>query len=149
MTPHSKLPYAESVNYWQTGRSDPDTWIAKTTKLLREVGGKVTAEAFGKDATGHSAFMLQFELDGSPFRLVWPVLPTRSGNERAAKIQAATFLYHDIKARCMASVVLGKRAAFMNFLLLPDGRTAGDVATPEIAAQLPEMFRSQHLLTEK
>lgn len=36
---------------------------------------------------------------------------------------------------------LDLRAAFFNFLLLADGRTAGEIATPELAEMVPKMLR--------
>jgi len=135
-----KLPYAEDVNYWMTGKSSPDAWTERSKKEIEKVGGRVTGEAYGSDGEGRSAFMLSFTLEGEAFKIVWPVLPTRRGNDRAARVQAATMMYHDIKARCMSALVLGKRAAFFTFLLLSDGRTANDVATPDLAYYLPELF---------
>jgi len=70
----------------------------------------------------------------------------RSGkNEASARIQAATMLYHDVKARCVSAKVIGKRTAFFSYLMLPDGRSAATVATPELAIQLPEMFQVRQL----
>lgn len=137
-----KLPYAEDINYWKTGTSSPDTWLDKAIAEIRGAGGKVIGRAFGEDmTTGRSAYMVQFTLEGENFKLVWPVLPTRGGNGRAAQIQAATMLYHDTKARCISAKVLGGKAAFFNFLQLPDGRNASEVATPELINHLPAMFK--------
>ncbi len=72
-------------------------------------------------------------------------VPTRKGNERAARIQAATFIYHDVKARCVSARILGKRAAFFTYLMLPDGRTAAQAAAPELLVALPAIFRPQML----
>lgn len=137
-----KLPYGEELPYWQTGRSDPQKWLDMTAKELRRAGGRIMGEAYGNDlSTDRAAYMLQFELGGEAYKIVWPVLPSRSRNEKAARLQAATMLYHDTKARCVAARVLGPRAAFFTYLLLPDGRTAAQAATPELAAQLPAIFR--------
>jgi len=143
----SKLPYAEDVNYWQTGKSSPDTWIDNAQKEIKAIGGKILGWAFGMESgTGRAAYMMEFELTGERFEVVWPVLPTRSGkNEASARTQAATMLYHDIKARCVSAKVIGKRSAFFGYLLLPDGRTAAHVATPELAIALPEMFQVKQL----
>lgn len=140
-----KLPYAEDVNYWQTGKSSPDSWIDNAQKEILSIGGKVLAWAFGAEgATGRAAYMLEFTLAGERFKVVWPVLPTRSGkNEASARIQAATMLYHDVKARCVSAKVIGARSAFFSYLMLPDGRTAANVSAPELAEQLPNMFRSR------
>jgi hypothetical protein len=45
--------------------------------------------------------MLEFDLGGERYKVVWPVLPTKTGKDRAARVQAATALYHDVKARCV------------------------------------------------
>ena len=106
------------------------------------------AEGFGRETqAGRSAFMLAFKIDDEQFKVVWPVLPSKSGNERAARIQAATMLYHDVKARCVSAKVLGPRAAFFNYLVLPDGRTTVEAASPELVDMLPALFdRSAKLL---
>lgn len=139
----SKL-YAEDIgHYWKTGTSSPDTWIDKTRREIAAAKGKVIDEAFRRDETGRAAFLLEFSFDSERFRIVWPVLESRTGNEKAARIQAATFLYHDVKARCMAAKVLGKRAAFFNYLLLSDGRTAGQIAAPELVNLYPKMLTAR------
>lgn len=146
----NRLPYAEDVNYYKTGQSSADSWIEKAKKEIAGAGGKVLGEAFGSESGGRSAFMIQFAFKDEPFKLMWPVLPTRANTpaaERAAKIQAATMLYHDVKARCVAAKVLGFRTAFFNFLLLPTGETASQLATPELAIALPEMFGGRKQLT--
>jgi hypothetical protein len=139
---HHELPYAEDCNYWKSGQSSPDTWLARAVKQIEGVGGAVLGEAFGRDATtGRAAYMLQFAISRDHFKLVWPVLPTRTGNEKAARIQAVTMLYHDVKARCVSAKVLGARATFFTFLQLPDGRSAAEASAPELVAALPAMFR--------
>ncbi len=134
--------YAEDVgHYWKTGTSSPDTWIDKAKREIVSVGGRVNQEAFGSDSEGRSAFLLDFTVKEDRFCAVWPVLPTRTkGNERAARIQAATMLYHDVKARCVSAKVLGVRAAFFTYLMLPDGRTAAQASAPEIAASYPRLL---------
>lgn len=137
-----KLPYAEDINYFKTGTSAPDTWLDKAMSEIQAAGGKATGRAFGEDMTSkRSAFMLQFTLDGEAFKLVWPVLPTRGSNARAAQIQAATMLYHDVKARCISAKVLGGKAAFFTYIQLPDGRNASEVSTPDLVNHLPSMFK--------
>ncbi len=132
--------YAEEVNYWKTGQSAPDTWIDRAKKEIAAAGGKVIGEAFGSDDQGRAACLLEFRFSGERFRVVWPVLKSKTKNERAARIQAATMLYHDIKAKCVAAKVHGARAAFFQFLLLPDGRTAAQLAAPELTTQYPRLL---------
>jgi hypothetical protein len=132
--------YAEDVNYWKSGTSAPDTWIDRARKEIAAAGGKVLNEAFGRDEKGRAAYLLDFAFGSERFRAVWPVLRSRAGNERAARIQAATMLYHDIKAKCVSAKVLGVRAAFFQYLTLPDGRTAAQLATPELSERYPKLL---------
>lgn len=145
------IPFAEDVNYWKSGASAPDTWIDKAKGEIKAAGGTVIAEAFGSEATtGRAAYMLEFEFDGERYRAVWPVLPCRAKsttNERAARIQAATMLYHDVKARCVSAKVLGVRSSFFSYLMLPDGRTAAQVATPEVSQLFPRMLTASEVAT--
>lgn len=131
------LPYADEVRYWKTGQSGPDVWIAKTVETIRGMGATDVAEAFGSSG-GRAAFCLSFQIAGERFRVIWPVLPVRRvEDERAARVQAATLLFHDCKAKAVAASVLGSRAAFFSSLLLPDGRTLGEVATPVLTQAIP------------
>lgn len=133
-----ELPYAEDVNYWKTSKSSADTWITQTREIIEGFGGKVEQYIFGEDTrTGQAAFMLGWSINGDRFKIVWPVLPTKSGNERAARVQAATFLHHDCKAKAIAATILGHRVAFFNQLLLPDGRLASEVADNELVKMIP------------
>ena len=140
-----KLPNAESINYWRTSQSSPDTWIMRAKNQIEKLGGKVRAEGFGADDQGNAAYMLGFQIDEFKFKVVWPVLPTDDGKSvKAARIQAATMLYHDIKAKCISATVWGPRVAFFRYLLLPDGRTADEATEPELIEGIPK----QLLLTE-
>ena len=132
-----KLPYAEDINYWRTGRSDPDTWMERAKAQVAKLGAKVLSEGYARGKE-KAAFMLHFEAQGEEFRVVWQVLPTRGDNERAARIQAATLLYHDVKAKCLEATVKGVRAAFFEYLLLPDGRTASEASEPELLEGVPK-----------
>jgi hypothetical protein len=116
------------------------TWLEKAKREIERAGGKALREAFGREGDGRAAYMLEFELGGDVFRVVWPVLPSRSGNERAARIQAATMLYHDVKARGISAKVLGVRSAFFSYLALPDGRTASQASAPELMREIPQML---------
>lgn len=79
------LPYAEDVqHYWQTSQSSPDVWIDRAKKIIEDLGGAILAEGFG-ETSGHSAYMLAFQLKGSKFKVVWPVLPSLGGKTLAAK----------------------------------------------------------------
>ena len=138
-----ELPDAEDLgHYWKTGSSSPDTWIEMAKKLIREVNGEITAEGFGSIGT-QAAYMLVFRINEDKFKVVFPVLYSRAGNTIAAKRQAATMLYHDIKAKCMVANVLGVKAAFFTYLMLPDGRTASELATPELGQVFPPLLAQQ------
>jgi len=127
----------ELGHYRQTSQASPDSWLDKTEKLIEGHGGKVLSRGYGK-AEGRAAYMLGFELEGSRYRIVWPVLPTKK-SEQAARIQAATLMYHDVKAKIVSSLVLGNRVAFFQYLMLADGRTTSEVADDELAFVLPDL----------
>ena len=134
--------YAEEVgHYWKTSRSSPDVWVERAKQQIEKLGGTVLMEGFGNEpATGRAAFALAFEIGEDRFKLVWPVLPSKTDDARAAKIQAATMLYHDVKAKSISAKVLGARAAFFTYLMLPDGRTAAEVSTPELLEAMPKLL---------
>jgi len=129
---------AEEIgHYYMTSKSSPDDWLDKIEKLIQEHGGTVLRRAFGKDEN-RAAYMLGFELDGQHYKVVWPVLSTKK-SEQAARIQAATLMYHDIKAKILTAKVLGNRVAFFQYLMLSDGRTTAQVADEELAFVLPDI----------
>jgi hypothetical protein len=134
------LPYAEDVkHYWKTSTSSPDTWLNKTADLIKKSGGKILSEAFGT-AMGRGAFMLVFEKNAEQFKIVWPVLPSKSRDEMAARRQAATLMFYDVKAKLMTACVLGTKTAFFQYYVLPDGRTTGEVALPELVNAFPALL---------
>jgi len=131
------LPYAEDIgHYWKTSTSSPDVWMDKTKKVIQDIGGLVEAEGYGSSGE-RAAYMMAFSLSGQHYKVVWPVLPTLRGKDIDARRQAATLLYHDIKAKAMTASVLGERVAFFSYLALPDGRIAGEVAAPELGQVFP------------
>jgi len=137
------LPYAEDIgHYWKTSQTSSDIWLDRTRDLIISLGGYVYAQHSGSEPmTGKAAFLLVFEIDGDRFKIIWPVLPTRKKtDERAAKIQSATFLYHDTKAKCLKAIICGAREAFFSYLMLPDGRTASQASVLELSEGLPRMF---------
>ena len=140
------IPFAEDINYWRTSKSADARWVEKAKQQIEEAGGRVLGDGFGSDATtGQSAYMLAFELNGVPYKITWPVLPTKTKKPDiilAARVQAATMLYRDIKARCVTAKVLGTRSAFFSYLLLPNGSTATELAVPELVDQIPELLRT-------
>lgn len=133
------LPHAEDINYWKSGQSSPDTWMEKTTKLIENFGGIVLGDGYISQQE-RKAFLLEFQIKEDTFKILWPVLPSKGGNQKAARIQAATMIHHDVKARLISAAVLGARTAMLNYLVLPDGRTAGQATTKELASSLPPML---------
>lgn len=132
--------YAEDVNYFQTSNKAADTWIDDAIDEIKAIGGSVSGYAFGVE-NGRSAFMMEFVISAERFKIIWPVLPTRAkGKDRAAKVQAATALYHDVKAKCVAVKFIGLRAAFLPYLSLPDGRIASQLATDDLTRLVPALL---------
>ena len=129
--------YAEDLNYWKTGKSSAGAWLKKAKGQIEKLGGQVLIQAEGMNPeTGKNVYMLHFTIDNENFKIIWPVLPTRTTNQAnlsAARIQAATMLYHDVKARCITAAVLGSRRAFFAYYMLPDGRAAADAGNEDIA----------------
>ena len=134
------MKYAEELNYWKTSKSQPDTWIIRAKKEIETADGTIVAEAFVSEAAGRSAYMLAFQFGRDNFRITWPLLESKTGNIQAAKVQAATFLYYDVKNACIKAKVFGARVAFFHALLLPDGRTASEATGAELLEMTPQLL---------
>ena len=144
----NKLPYAEDIKvYWKTSQTAPGTWIERTKEQIEKLGGAVLLEAIGKEPdTGRESLLMIFEIEGDRFKVTWPVLDVkRKTNAKAARIQAATMMYHDIKAKCVSAKVIGARAAFFSYLLLPDGRAAVEATIPELQTGIPALFATNQI----
>lgn len=134
------LPYAEDMPYWKSGQSQPDTWLDKAEAIIEKLGGEVSMRAQGKQ-DGRKAYLLDFEFQPNRFRAIWPVLPTKNdkgASIKAAERQAATMLYHDVKARSLRANIFGPRTAFFEFLVLGDGRTAGQLTNQQLISLTPK-----------
>ena len=106
------LPYAEDINYWKTGKSTPDTFLDRAEAIIEKLGGQVSMRAKGK-MDGRGAYLMEFTFGADTFRAVWPILPTYRDDVRAAERQAATLLYHDVKARSLrASIFWSEKRLF-------------------------------------
>jgi len=138
----SDTVYAEEVNYWMTSSKDSDTWIEDAKREIKSVKGVILGEGFGGDASGRAAFMLMFQIGADQFKVMWPVLPSKTNKPKAAKVQAATMLYHDVKSKVVAAKVLGIRTAFFSYYLLPNGQTASEATGAEFMAQIPQLLSS-------
>ena len=138
MSEINNLPYAEDVgNYWKTSQTSADMWMDKTQQLIKNIEGTILGVGYGSEpTTGRAAYMLQFQIGGNAYKIVWPVLPT-TVSEKAARIQAATFIYHDVKAKVSSAKVLGARAAFFSYLMLPDGQTATQASIETLSEGIP------------
>lgn len=138
------LPYADDVNYWKTSRVGSDTWLERSKDLIEEAGGEVVSESFSHlPKTGQAAFLLEFTHGADTFKIIWPVLPTKyDGEEAAARRQAATFMYHDIKAKCMKAKIFGIRGAFFPFLALPGGMVAAALTSPQVMKRIPKLLQN-------
>ncbi len=138
---------ATSYPYWKTGRSPPDEWLRKAKSQIEQAGG-VIVESGILMQRGREVVMLGFDLDGDTFRLVWPVLGHDPSDNQAAVRQAATMLFHDVKARCIAVRVKGARWAFHAELVLADGRMAGDLSDGDLLKRLPAFCREPLAITD-
>lgn len=139
------MPYAEEVSYWRTGKSSPDAKIDDAARMIAAQGGAITGKGYLMHG-GREAFLLAFAVGGETYKILWPVLPVKrpdKTSEQAARLQAATFVWHSVKAKCSDAAVLGFRAAFAGNLLCYDGRTLAEVATPELAHAIPARLTYQ------
>ena len=136
----SKTTCAEDIgHYWNTSKASPDSWIEKAKREIASAKGKIAGEAFmQKDGT--AIYMILFQFGDDSFRIEWPVLHSKTGNEVGARRQAATMLYHDVKAKCVAAKVLGARTAFLSSLVLPSGQTAAQASSPDLQLQLESAY---------
>lgn len=142
----SELIYADDINYWKTSRSGVETWMERIEKQIEDAGGEMITDAFVSDsATLRAAFMVVFRIGEDQFKIMWPVLqPSKSGRaeQKAAKVQAITALYHDIKNSCVKAKFVGSRHAFFDYYVLPDGRTTTEASLPELSAGIPSLLKS-------
>lgn len=138
--------FATDVDYWKTGGSrTPDQWLDLAESQIRQHGGKDMVRAIGEQG-GRKAYLIEFTLNGQRYKIVWPVLPLprfkdTDDNRRAAERQAATSLFHDVKARCVAASRYGPEFGFFQFAKLPDGRTVQQASLPELEQGLPELMK--------
>jgi hypothetical protein len=130
-----KSVHAEDFPYWKTSKSSAETWRNNAAVEIKRAGGDIVS-AGDIMLEGRSTVFITFKIDGEEYRVQYPVLQSRTKNEVAAKIQAATAMYHDIKARCNSLRWTGARIAFGGYRLLPSGLTDGQLSTPELASQL-------------
>lgn len=118
---------AEKNSYWKTSQKSPGTWLDKAGQLIERHGGQVLTKISGKNATGMGA-ALEFTLDGQEYRIFWPALAVSSPKDESAAIrQAATFLFHDTKARVSRLVAFGPQVAFVDWMVLQNGLTIAEM----------------------
>jgi hypothetical protein len=132
---------AETVNYWKSSTTSPDKWFERTKQTIKSVGGTIEQSVMASDdRLGYEAFAIRFTLEDEVFAIKWPVLRSRSGKQAAARIQAATALYHDVKACVVRAQFLGARAAFATWLELPGGRTVAESTSEQLCEGLPKLL---------
>lgn len=119
------IVYAEELNYWKSSTASADSWLEKAIKEIKRIGGAVLSSASVHMDNRHG-FMIHFTLGTDQFRIEMAALPCKNPSEdnlRAARVQAATILYHDVKHKCVMAKVKGARQAFAEHWLLPSGET--------------------------
>ena len=120
-------------------------WLALAVSQLRSHGASQVVQAVGEGEGGREAYLLEFTLHDQRYKVVWPVLPLAASyrtdkNQEAARRQAATSLYHDVKARCVTAARYGSEMGFFQFRQLPDGRTVQEMTAVELMEGLPRMM---------
>ena len=131
------LPFAEDMNYWKSGKSAPDKWLDSAEDIINKLGGEVHLRAIGRQ-DGRSVYCMNFSFGEDRFKAIWPVLPTKKNEKRAAERQASTMLFHDVKSRSLRSSIFGPRVAFFDFLLLENGKTTTQLTNQELLNYTPQ-----------
>jgi hypothetical protein len=138
--------FAENLPYWKTSRISADGWLQKAAREIDRAGGVILSEGFGSSG-GRSAFLIRFEVGDRTFRVVWPCSESkytghdlRAEFKNAARRQAATMLYHDVKAMCVKARVVGFEVAFFSHMEMPDGRVASELVGA--VGDLPKLLGS-------
>ena len=132
----SNRPFAENLPYWKTSNLGLDNSLNRIVKEIKGANGKITGKAVVE--TEHEAFIfIEFCFQADRFKINWQALPSKKGDRKAALIQAAAMVYHDVKAKLVSARVKGYRKAFLEYLVLPDGYVVSD-----LAAHLPMMLLS-------
>ena len=120
-------PFAEDLPYWKTSNLGLDNSINRIVKEITNANGKITGKAVIE--TEDQAFIfIEFCFQGDRFKIDWEALPSKKGDRKAALIQAAAMVYHDVKGKLVAARVKGYRKAFLEYLMLPDGYVVSDLA---------------------
>lgn len=117
----SELIQASKANYWKSSGQAPDAILLKAEKLISELGGRVIAQSklAGREDEP-TCYLYAFELDDANYSITWPVLPHHDKDALAAARQACTFIFHEVKACCMRSKIIGIKRAFVQFQLIGD-----------------------------
>jgi hypothetical protein len=143
--PQKRTIYAEDLPYWRTSKSTLSSWLNKAKREITSINGKVTGDGYMTDhENGRGAILITFVLDGTRYAAKWPVLPTRrktEQDEEAAKVQAATALYHDIKNRVVSAKFRGAGFSFLNYQVLQTGQTVSEVADNGFVNRLPMLLQ--------
>lgn len=135
----SGLPFAHDVPFWRTSRTSPDIWIDRAKQLLRDLGATDVLEGFAANEE-RGFFAITFKHGQEKFRIAWPVLPVKNATDLpAARVQAATCVYHDCKNKAMTACILGVRTAFIGYLLLPDGTTVGETTSHRLTEYVKDI----------
>lgn len=139
---NTKMPYAEDMPYWRTSKTSVDSWLEKVKLEIKRAGGVIIMSMYGDDHLGRAGFMIRFQFGDDYFQMTWPVLRPKSGDKDlpAAKVQAATMMYHSVKAKAVEIRVRGARAAFYGDLLLNDGRTTSEASQEAFLGSLPALL---------
>lgn len=132
------LPFAEEMNYWKSGKSQPDKWLDNAEDIIEKLGGEVSLRAKGKHED-RIAYCMNFSFGSDKFKAIWPVLPSKTDDNRSAERQAATMLFHDVKTRALRCSIFGHRVAFFDFMLLENGRLTIELTDNQLIEYVPNL----------
>lgn len=134
--------YAEQANYWQTSETKPNDWFERAQKEIEAAGGifrRVVQDDVKDPKTGQlTTYTIEFQIGGREMRVAYQTLESKYAEPpsrlTARRVQAATALYYDVKARCVDAKFHGVDHAFLPYIVMKDGRTLVEGIVPELAA---------------
>ena len=107
----SELIEARRANYWKSSNQSPEA-------MIEELGGRVIAHSKLSASEDESAcYLFAFQLE-QHYSITWPILPHDAKDALAASRQACTFIYHEVKACCMRSKIIGTKRGFAQYQLV-------------------------------
>lgn len=131
----NKLPFGEDIgHYWRTSKKDAGYWLNSVRDMIVSIPGCKVLKKVDYEENDQNFFLVEFTVGLDWFKIIYPVLPVRQLKDReAARVQAVTLMFHEVKSRMMLIKIFGIHYAFLNYLVADNGKTVSQMAVPELA----------------